>query len=474
VTFDYGAEYDSFWLANGFVAAAGTEETNALAEEVVLACGGGRSLDVGAGTGSLVRALLALGVEAEGVDVSGVAVEYASRLAPNRFVRGSVLKLPFDDAQFDTVIAVYSLEHLASDDVPRALLELRRVTRRNVYVRIATVADEIGGRRRTLQTRAWWENQFLAAGFRKHAAYYRLNDYESLEQDAGSIPILLERVPDRALSVYPAEVLARERDLHMDMLRETGARADAHVARYQWATRFVRPGDTVLDAACGLGYGSYVLQTGSSALRTVGVDSSRFAVEYAAANFCLEAHALEFRLGLLPDALVELPDQSFDVIVSFETLEHVEDPRGVLREFHRLLTPGGRVVCSVPNDWSDESGRDPNPFHLHTYTLDSLLEQLGESFLIEHVFAQSATRHKTQQAGRAVWVPATRTLRRVTVGQGSSRRVPDAEWWLAASIRSPFDGDTTSYRETTYPTFGDYQWNVTAFKRDYRNPWPAP
>lgn len=62
-------------------------------------------------------------------------------------------------------------------------------------------------------------------------------------------------------------------------------------------------------------------------------------------------------------------DASFDIIISFETLEHVENPESVLNEFYRLLSPGGRLITSVPNDWSDESGEDPNPFHFHVYKL---------------------------------------------------------------------------------------------------------
>ncbi|VFT12047.1 Uncharacterised protein [Pseudomonas aeruginosa] len=57
----------------------------------------------------------------------------------------------------------------------------------------------------------------------------------------------------------------------MDMLREVGERSDAHVARYLWAEKYVRQGDRVLDAACGLGYGSYALAELSKASKITGV-----------------------------------------------------------------------------------------------------------------------------------------------------------------------------------------------------------
>jgi methylase of polypeptide subunit release factors len=68
----------------------------------------------------------------------------------------------------------------------------------------------------------------------------------------------------------------------MDMLREPGRRADAHIARYVLAASLVRYGDVVLDAACGLGYGSAILASAAPSVRVIGVDNSEYAVNYAA------------------------------------------------------------------------------------------------------------------------------------------------------------------------------------------------
>lgn len=49
---------------------------------------------------------------------------------------------------------------------------------------------------------------------------------------------------------------------------------------------------------------------------------------------------------------IPLPDQSFDTIISTEVIEHLENPRFVFREFHRLLRPGGTLIVTTPNQES--------------------------------------------------------------------------------------------------------------------------
>ncbi|MGC5341134.1 class I SAM-dependent methyltransferase, partial [Escherichia coli] len=66
-------------------------------------------------------------------------------------------------------------------------------------------------------------------------------------------------------------------------------------------------------------------------------------------------------------------DQSVDVFVSFETLEHVPDPERIISEVKRVLKPGGTFIGSVPNLWCDETGNDPSPFHFIVFDLPKLV-----------------------------------------------------------------------------------------------------
>ena len=463
-TTDYQSQYDGYWESKGRIGES-SGDLDRIAEKIVMTCGVGRTLDIGSGEGLLVASMLHRGVDAHGVDVSEVVTARCNQRQPGRFTHGSVLALPFEDASFQTVVSTYCLEHLAPEDIPKALKEIHRVAARYVFLQLATTVDRDGHWHLTVEGRAWWEAKCFEAGFRKHPAYYKVNSYESLNEDGWQIQIVLEKIPESANDKYPLSALALERDLHMDMLREVGERSDAHVARYLWAEKFVRQGDRVLDAACGLGYGSYALAELSKAKAITGVDGSEYAIDYARENFCPITQKLDFFSGYLPECLEKYPDGYFDVIVSFETLEHVEDPEALLEEFHRLLSPGGRIVASVPNDWSDETGEDPNPFHLHVYTLDKLRTQIKQRFIPEALVQQIASGCKMTSAWNS-WQRMPRTLRSIAIDTDVP---PPSEWWLMVGMKDP-TAYSLPYRESVYG-YSAPPDNLLQFERDYKNPW---
>lgn len=439
-----------------------------ITDDLLNACGGSKFLHVGDDSGSLVHSLLSLGMDAYSITSTASAADYNNSLMSGRFIKADVINLPYPDNYFDTTIVTYSLEKLTLEQLTQAIAEIHRVTGRSVYLRIQTIAYE-SEPLSVIQDRKAWEMSFFNAGFRKHPSYYLINGYESLGREGHEVTILLEKIPEDALNRYPLEALKEERDLHMDMTREAGERSDAHIARYQWAATLVRPGDTVLDAACGLGYGSYLIQCGTTAEKTIGIDGSDYAIDYAHHNFAGSVKNLSFRTGMLPEALNDIPDHSVDVVISFETLEHVSDPEALLAEFHRILTPAGRIIVSVPNDWSDESGEDPNPFHLHIYDLNKLRDQIRIKFDLEQVVVQSATQYKNG-IGSKQWLPAKREIYNIATDTDANS-APKAEWWLAVGMRPVLEGKDIPYKEKQFKTFENENWNVTQFSRDYQNPW---
>jgi SAM-dependent methyltransferase len=152
-----------------------------------------------------------------------------------------------------------------------------------------------------------------------------------------------------------------------------------HLERYRWTAAFVA-GKRVLDVACGTGYGTALLAR-AGAVHVDGFDCS------------LEAVNLAKTLWDLPNASFavattnRLPvcDASYDIYVSFETIEHVEDDDGLLREATRVLRPGGLLLISTPNRDLLDPGisidqRPFNRFHVREYCRDEIDERLRRHF----------------------------------------------------------------------------------------------
>jgi len=133
-----------------------------------------------------------------------------------------------------------------------------------------------------------------------------------------------------------------------------------HIARYQFAARFVH-GKAVLDIATGIGYGAHLLAAAGKARDVTGVDISEEALSTARERY--QHPALSFR-QIVPGRL-PFGDASFDVVVSFETIEHTADPGLFLGELQRVLRPGGPLIISTPNKRFHSLGRRSpwNPHH---------------------------------------------------------------------------------------------------------------
>lgn len=456
---DYSDVYNGYWQRADRLGESSFDNATPIARQILSTCGPGKMLDIGCGMGALVRELLKHGVDAQGVDVSSFAIQHCRRAIPDRFQVASALALPFPDDSLDSVISTDCLEHLSKEDVALALQEMHRVTKRNLFLCVATELDRDGHWHLTVEKRAWWETAAFTAGFRKHPRYYEILPFHTLETEGNSIVIPLEKISSTTLREYPLSHLYKHRELHMDMSRETGRRSDAHMARYQLAATYVRDGDTVLDAACGLGYGSHLLSRQSSATKIIGADLDKEAVLYASKNFDCDDERLSFRVG---DAqqLSFLPDNSIDLFVSFETLEHIPHPEHLIAEAKRILRPSGRFIVSVPNLWVNEEGIDPNPHHLHVYCWERLVDEIQSHFLLEAAYAQIA----------GGGMKLTKQHRSLFAFPPEGLRPEEAEWWIVVGMKDPIEAKTVRYEETAFHWTGEAP-NAIAFSRDYENPW---
>lgn len=156
-----------------------------------------------------------------------------------------------------------------------------------------------------------------------------------------------------------------------------------HMHRYAAIDRLMA-GKTIVDIACGEGYGSALLSR--SATRVIGMDISETAVEHAAARYGDHSN-LEFRVG---DATaIDLADDSVDAIVSFETIEHLDDHASMMAEFDRVLRPDGFVIISSPDKahYSDAVGYR-NEFHVRELYRDEFDATVGRHFAHRRLYAQ--------------------------------------------------------------------------------------
>jgi SAM-dependent methyltransferase len=144
-------------------------------------------------------------------------------------------------------------------------------------------------------------------------------------------------------------------------------------------------GKRVLDAACGEGYGSYLLA--HDAALVTGVDIAADAIAHAALHYAQPN--LRFAVGSVTQ--LPLAPASVDLIVSFETIEHLREQEQMLAEFRRVLAADGILVVSSPNrPVYNEGGAVENHFHVRELDRAELAALLAPAFPRQTWYAQRA------------------------------------------------------------------------------------
>lgn len=132
-----------------------------------------------------------------------------------------------------------------------------------------------------------------------------------------------------------------------------------HQDRYSFALPYVKDKE-VLDVASGTGYGANELYRLGLCKSVSGLELDEASVLYAK-----EAYASQGEINFNCGSILEMPfsDNSFDVVTSFETIEHVPNEAGQLSEIKRVLRSGGVYIVSTPNQW----GIEGHPYHVKDY-----------------------------------------------------------------------------------------------------------
>lgn len=102
----------------------------------------------------------------------------------------------------------------------------------------------------------------------------------------------------------------------------------------------------ILDTGCGLGHFLRYVKARNIDLECVGLDHSPKGIELAKELAEKVGMDIEFKLGSVEK--IPLPDNTFDFVVSQETVEHLSNPEEHLKEIYRVLKPGGKLHITTP------------------------------------------------------------------------------------------------------------------------------
>ena len=214
-----------------------------------------------------------------------------------------------------------------------------------------------------------------------------------------------------------------------------------HLKKYEFSRGRLR--GTVIDVACGVGYGSEFL--GPACDRVVGVEIAADAIAIAGSRYRHDnVWFIQGNAESLP-----FPDASIDAITCFEGIEHFLDPKTHLSEVARVLKPDGTYFVSTPHPAAPVRGED-NPFHLHEFDpdcFDSMLRGRFEDVAMFGQFRVQTEAHRTAQKldllglRKVAWLrPLAKMVSRTALGTA-----PTEDATLDDFEIRPFEGGASEY-----------------------------
>ncbi|MBI2021324.1 class I SAM-dependent methyltransferase [Candidatus Daviesbacteria bacterium] len=163
-----------------------------------------------------------------------------------------------------------------------------------------------------------------------------------------------------------------------------------HIQRYQFSKPFIK-NKKVLDLGCGTGYGSFEL-INLGAKQVYAVDIDKQAISFAKRHF--QAKNLFFQQASATSLL--FPDQSFEIVVSFEVIEHIKDYQSYLKEVFRVLKSQGIFIFSTPN--KEQYRKGTSAYHFKEFSAQELKKLLPKAGFKVRLFGQFFGNKEFRQA----------------------------------------------------------------------------
>jgi len=177
-----------------------------------------------------------------------------------------------------------------------------------------------------------------------------------------------------------------------------------HTLRYRFATKFIGTSGRVLDVGCGIGYGACFLAQHAQQ-EFVAIDVSKEAITM---GVCHYFHP-NLSYVVMSAEYLALRSESFDVVISFEVIEHLQNYRNYLSEIHRVLTHDGIFIASTPNRnwWDREIGvrRPSSPYHIKEFYPDEFHIALEQYFEEVEIFGEGIKPQRVAKSARFGFIP---------------------------------------------------------------------
>jgi SAM-dependent methyltransferase len=159
-----------------------------------------------------------------------------------------------------------------------------------------------------------------------------------------------------------------------------------HLFSYEHVKILIEPHERVIEIGFGEGYGTHILSTGCREIVALEIEPG--VVSYASEKYRSENCTFKLYDG----ATIPFPDESFDVAVSFQVIEHIDNDLHFVSELHRVLKKDGRLYLTTPNRRLRlKPGQKPfNRFHKREYYSHELESILRTSFRVVNLFGVNA------------------------------------------------------------------------------------
>jgi len=208
-----------------------------------------------------------------------------------------------------------------------------------------------------------------------------------------------------------------------------------HVSRYEFASKLSF--GNVLDISCGTGYGIPLLSNDKTN-HISGVDISTNATKRSI-QLTNNTKGVSI-LRMDNNCNLGFKSESFDTIVSFETIEHLSDPSQFVREISRVLKPNGLFIVSTPNkDYFSPNKQKPlNEFHHVEFDLESFINLLGMHFRQTTMYSQGSILSENISGASSVKSRLKRVIGMINKSQTSIKLLSNSKPRYYVAVCSKF------------------------------------